>query len=87
MTWDQGLKPIKRKPSHEWFFWDNSVTGIVAYMDYERSHRLIILPYNITDGMRDLIIWGFDAGLQQGKHDGESDAKDEIRKAIGAARE
>ena len=83
--------PQKREPRRKWEFKDNGLTGIIATKDGETNPSLI-LPYNLADEQRDLVLWGYEAGLWHGLNEGKEKVRRELRQRelrqlIGAARQ
>lgn len=74
--------PIERKPSEQWFFNDNLITGITASKGYEGSYDGVILPYGLSDDQRDLILWAYEAGFIHGRHSGELDIRTKFKRLM-----
>jgi hypothetical protein len=75
-----------RKPSQEWFFEDNKLTGINAAMRYKGAFGGLILPHGLSDEVRDLALWAFECGHTQGQHEGEESIQQKFRQLMRCER-
>jgi hypothetical protein len=75
--------PMEWKPRGKWFVEDNRLTGINADFDYEGSARGMIMPPDVSEREKELMLWAWEVGYSTGQYVGKQDLQRDIRRLIG----
>lgn len=73
---------IDRKPKEKWFFQDNFITGVFASQGYEGSHTGLVLPHNLPEDQRDLMLWAFEWGQHDGRQEGAEKLRHDMKRLL-----